>query len=120
MILILATLFLCMGHIAFLIAHQTMLKFISYIDNVWGAICAKIHFWQAFRKASLGIYGNHSEIFDMDHKRHFRDATTVEIYEISGYLRTKSHCWTPYKLQTLNFSDVTGIYKSSGSLQKNT
>ena len=33
-----------------------MQKFISYIDNVWGAICVKIHFWQAFRKASLGIY----------------------------------------------------------------
>ena len=63
-------LFLCMGHVAFLIAHQTMQKFISYIDNVWGAICVKIHFWQAFRKASLEIYGNHSEIFDMDHRRH--------------------------------------------------
>ena len=48
-------LFLCMGHIAFLIAHQTMQTFISYTDNVWGAICVKI---QAFRKASLGIYGN--------------------------------------------------------------
>ena len=45
-----------------------------YCASLWGAVCVKIHYWQAFGKVwgftkLVGIYINHVES-DVNHRRH--------------------------------------------------
>ena len=68
-----------------------------YSALLWGAVCVKIYYWQAFGKVwgftkLVDIYINHSGIWCESQKTLILDATTVGIYKCGGYLRKSDRC----------------------------